>query len=686
MNIIGTRNVILDRQNYSLGRFYEWIDKNGGIAMFNHPGYPWGNFDEYSIPANIANKYAALAEIKSVGYDREYAHMLKRGYKVGPVYNDDAHFPRWGNANMCTGYVLAPYLSRENVMDAFRQRRTYSTSDRTLRMKYSINGKWLGSTLEAPDELNVKVEISTEHEMGIGNIQLVTVGGIVVGEVNVGLRRSYVWELKLAPEYPFYYVRIVGTGRYTVSAPVWISGNKRIAIEAIEIPPSYSEELPAVVRFTVRNTSDSVLKNIRADIYLSSANGMKESDLPYETVFFEKLKAGEKVTASRKLPVVSGYRGLTLSVCGEDKERKFRDTDIVILSQLFVSEIVPLTSDFTTVDDNGEQVVFENPFPYVKLYNASCNDVSLDNASIRLWNKAGKAPTDGCICSLNGLIIKANSTLTVWKRKNSVLTADDFNARYGTALTEGDDLFITSQNITDSSGNASRIDVLYNGEVVSRAMYNHCVDSMENEVAEDKAFNYLYIPNYTLTSVRLHSLTKPNPSSVYDEQVSGNIIGGPRKKEMKAEKKAVKLEEKQKKAEGSKGIGAPVVGGIAAAGVVLGTVLGLGHKVSPSAKARADAKLIAKAEKNARKAAEKSETKLQKASEKRLVKAISSEVNKAVDKRIAERSALTIDARMKADKDAIKQAKKNMKVLKMQKKAEKATAKREAEINKAQNS
>ena len=41
---------------------------------------------------------------------------------------------------------------------------------------------------------------------------------------------------------------------------------------------------------------------------------------------------------------------------------------------------------------------------------------------------------------------------------------------------------------------------------------------------------------------------------------------------------------------------------------------------------------------------------------------------------------------MKADKDAIKQAKKNMKVLKMQKKAEKATAKREAEIKKAQES
>ena len=687
MNIIGTRNVILDRQNYSLGRFYEWIDKNGGIAMFNHPGYPWGNFDEYSIPANIANKYAALAEIKSVGYDREYAHMLKRGYHVAPVYNDDAHLPKWGNANMCTGYVLAPYLSRENVMDAFRQRRTYSTSDRTLRMKYSINGKWLGSTLESPEELNVKVEISTEHEMGIGNIQLMTVGEIVVAEINVGLRKSYVWELKLAPEYPFYYVRIVGTGRYTVSAPVWISGNKRIAIEAIEIPPSYSEELPAVVRFTVRNTSDSVLKNIRADIYLSSANGMKESDLPYETVFFEKLKAGEKVTASRKLPVVSGYRGLTLSVCGEDKERKFRDTDTFILSQLLIAEIVPLTHDLAVTAADGAEQVYTNPFPYVKLYNASCKDISLDNASIRLWNKAGgKGPAEGCICSLAGMTIKANSTLTVWKRKNSDLTAENFNARYGTSLVEGEDLIITSQKITDSTGTASRIDVLLNGEVVSRAMYNHCVDSMENEVAEDKAFNYLYIPNYTLTSVRLHSLTKPNPSSVYDEQVSGNIIGGPKKKEMKAEKKAVKLEEKQKKAEESKGIGAPVVGGIAAAGVVLGTVLGLGHKVSPSTKARADAKLIAKAEKNARKVAEKSETKLQKASEKRLVKAISSEVNKAVDKRIAERSALTIDARMKADKDAIKQAKKNMKVLKMQKKAEKATAKREAEINKAQNS
>lgn len=686
MNIIGTRRVILDREKYSLGRFYEWIEENGGIAMFNHPGYPWGNFDEYSIPAEIANKYAALAEIKSVAYDREYAHMLKRGYHVAPVYNDDAHLPKWGNANMCTGYVLAPYLSRENVMQAFRERRTYSTSDRTLKMKYSINGKWLGSTLESPDELNVKVELSTENEMGIGNVQLVTVGGIVVAEINVGLRKSYTWDLKLAPEYPFYYVRIIGAGRYTVSAPVWISGNDGIAIEDLEIPSSFTGELPAVARFSVRNKSQEMLKNIKADIYLSGSNGMKDSDLPYETVYFEKLKPGERVTFSRKLPVVSGYRAFTVSASGEGKNQVFRDTDTVLLSQLLIAEVVPLTRDLTVTNTDGEDKVYTNPFPYVKLYNASCKDISLDNASIRLWNKAGKAPTDGCICQLKGLTIKANSTLTVWKRKNSELTAENFNTRYGTELIEGDNLYITSQKITDSTGTASRIDVLCNGEVVSRVTYNHCVDSMKTEVEADKAFNYLYIPNYTITSTRLYSLTAPNPSAVYDEQIPGNIIGGPKKKEISAEKKAVKLEEKKKKAASSKGIGAPVVGGVAAAGVVLGTVLGLGHKVSPSAKAKADAKLIAKAEANARKAAEKSETKLMKASEKRMVKAISSEINKTVDKRIADRSILTIDSRMKADKDAIKQAKKNMKVLKMQKKAEKATAKREAEIKKAQDS
>ena len=685
MNIIGTGNVILDRENYSLGRFYDWIDKNGGVAMFNHPGYPWGNFDEYSIPAKIANKFVPLAEIKGTAYDREYAHMLKRGYHVAPIYNDDAHLPRWGNCNLCTGYVLAPYLSRENVMEAFRERRTYSTSDRTLKMKYSINGKWLGSTLESPEELNVKVEISTESENGIGNVQLVTVGGIVVAEINVGLRRNYLWELKLAPEYPFYYVRITGTGRYTVSAPVWISGNEGVAIEGLEIPSSFTDDLPAVARFSVRNKSQETLKNIKADIYLSSANGMKDSDLPYETVYFEKLKPGEKVTFSRKLPVVSGYRAFTVSVTADGKNRVFRDTETVLLSQLLIAEVVPLTKELTVTMSDGENKVFTNPFPYVKLYNASCKDLSLDNASLRLWNKAGKVPSDGCICSLKGLMVRAGSTLTVWKRKHNELTAENFNARYGTSLVEGDNLFITSQKITESGGNASRLDILFDGEVVSRVTYNHCVDSMENEVEVDKAFNYLYVPNYTITSARLNSLTVPNPSDVYDEQIPGNIIGGPKKKEINAEKKAVKLEEKKKKSS-AKGVGAPVVGGVAAAGVVLGTVLGLGHKVSPSAKAKADAKLIAKAESNARRAAEKSEAKLQKASEKRMVKAISAEINKTVDKRIADRSALTIDSRIKTDKDAIKQAKKNMKVLKMQKKAEKATAKREAEIKKAQDS
>ncbi len=694
MNLIGCPDVILNRDDYSLGMFYEWIEKHGGIAMFNHPGFSWGNFEEYKISSEITNKYAALAEIKGTGYDREYSHMLKKGYRVSPVYNEDNHSGTWGTANDWYAYALAPYLSRENILDAFRKRRTYSTYDRTLKLKYSVNGKWMGSEIDYTDELSVKVSVSTENEYGIGNIQLLSVNGMVIAEINAGLRREYTWELKIPTEYPYYYVRINGQHRYTVSAPVWINTNNKLKLEEVLLLSSYNEELPAVFKASVRNNADEILKNVKADIYISPVSGIRPNDLPYTTVFVGKLKVGEKIDISRKVPVVPQNRVLTVILSGEGKNAKFFDNDSIFLSQLQIAEVLPLSAPTVLKNDEGEEVIVKNPFPYVKLYNSSPKEISLsavkNGACLRLWNKAGKAPVDGQHFTFENATIMPHSSVIVWKRNTPELTAEDFNRRYGTLLIEGETLFITDRAIIRSDSGYKRIDLLYAGEIISRVHYNYCLESLENEIEEDKAFNYKYVPNYTGTSEMLTSATKPNPAGIYQEQIPTSIIGGAKEREIKAEKKAVKAEKLKKQNDGKGGVGIPVIGGIAAAGATVGTILGATVKAAkaptPSAQAKADAKLIASAQKKATKKANAADAKLIKASEKRMVKAISSNINNTIYKKYNQRAVGMIDDRIKSDKDSIKSAQKNLKVLKMKKKAEKAAAKREKEIQKAQNS
>jgi len=674
LNVIGSDSVIVDKDSYSLGMLTDWLEKNGGIGMLNHPGYTWGNFNEYAMPAERSNKNVCLAEIKGSAYDREYAHMLKKGYRVSPLYNDDAHSKTWGNNNKFTGYVLAPYLSRENVLDAFRKRRTYSTSDRTLKLKYSINGKWLGSTLVNPDKLNVAIDISTESDAGIGKIQLVTIDSIVVKEINVGVRQSYSWHFTIDPLYPFYYVRLVGVDKYSVTAPIWIKANDALKITNVNLDSSANEQKPITLNFNIANTSDETLSSIRTDIYITPNTGVTLGDEPYLSVYTEKLKSGCSAKISRTLPSVKSNRLVT--IISTVKNKSILASDSVSATQLLIAEIMPLTSS-VTVSTGTEDVTVENPFAYVKLYNNSCRDILFEKSAIRHWKVTGKMPTEATTADISGITIKARSTLVVWQKKSgSPLTVNDFNAYYGTDLIENVDIIATDKTIVSTSSAGAFTDVVIGNDILSRAKYNYCREEMCNEIEADRSFHYLYSPNFTASAVRMENKHTAKPDCVYAEQKNPFVSGEPTAKESKAEKKAVKKAQKESspKKESNVGKNLSLIGGVTAAGAIIGGAI------------RKPKKVVVRTEPEKSGTDVNTNKKALKQSEKRVAKKISKEVtkqlDKKVDKKLNQASNASIAIQMQQDKQIIKQAKKNLKTLKVRKKAEKAAQKREKEIKK----
>lgn len=673
LNVIGSDSVIVDKDSYSLGMLCDWLDKNGGIGMYNHPGYTWGNFNEFAMPASDSNKNICLAEIKGSAYDREYAHMLKKGYHTAPLYNDDAHSKTWGNNNKFTGYVLAPYLSRENVLDAFRKRRTYSTSDRTLKLKYSINGKWLGSTLENPDKLNVAIDISTESEAGIGKIQLLTANSIVVKEINVGVRQNYSWHFTIDPLYPFYYVRLVGVDKYSVTAPVWISGNDELKIKELKLDSSANEQKPITLNFVLDNTSDETLTSVKTDVYITPNSGVTMGDEPYLTVYTDKIKPGCVAKLSRTIPSVQSNRLVTIVTTAKKKNKTIAACDSVSASQILIAEIMPLTSAIT-VNTEAEEITVENPYAYVKLYNNSCRDVLLEKASVRLWRVTGKAPNENNIADVSGSTIKSRSTLVVWQRKaGSPLTVADFNTHYGTALVEGEDIITTDKTIVSTSSIGALTDLLVGNDILSRASYNYCREEMTNEIEENKPFHYFYSPNFTAATKRLTNKHTPRPDCVYEDQKNPFVSGDPTSKELKTEKKVQKKAEKESTHRSGSDVGKnlSIFGGVTAAGAIIGGALAKPKKVVVKTESSTDPKVQKKAQKKAEKRVAK-----------KITKEISKQLGREVDKKISQIPAKSIDIRMQQDKQTIKQAKKNIKTLKMRKKAEKASQKREKELKK----
>ena len=547
MNLIGAENIFQDRNKVGVQEIYEYLAQNPEVvAMFNHPGLTWGNFDEYGHQTPEAVRGVALAEIKGMGHDGEYAMLLSKGWRAAPVYNGDNHGASFAN-RPSTGYVLAPALTRENVMEAFRRRRTYTTSDRTLKIKYKVNGQWLGSTLNDPEELFVSVELSTENPIGIGKLQIVAEDNIVVAEEDIGARTTYLWELKLPALYDYYYVRILQEGHYTVTAPVWVEYENPLSIRHIRVFHDFSSTVPNDVAVRIDNCGSAAVKNIEVDFYMSDVNGFNESiTKPYETVYLDKIKAEDSVCVTRRFPNISRRSRVTAVVRGTMNGRAVQSTAYVLLSPLDITAVAPNTESVTLQD--GTTV--ENPFPYVQLFNTSNTELDLKNAAMRLWMKTGKRPDESTVFSLKGVRIPPRECAVIWRRpKGSPLTVDDFNKRYDTHLVEGKNIFVTELHVICSGKERKtmrRIDVVNGETTLARVNYNMGVDcGKDSEIGN--VIYYRYIPNMTGTATKLTVNTIHAPDLVAADQKARDFVYFDKKEERKGEKHAEKRIEREKR-------------------------------------------------------------------------------------------------------------------------------------------
>ncbi|HOA85666.1 MAG TPA: CehA/McbA family metallohydrolase, partial [Bacillota bacterium] len=304
MNILNTKWIENDIHSCGLPEIYERLKRDpNAVAMFNHPGLPWGNFFDFSYRSPEVDRIVCLAEMKGAEYDREYMNLLALGWHASPAFNEDNHNPNWTTGSSSTTYVLAPALTRENIIDAFRRRRTYSTCDPTMKVLFKINGEVMGARLRDPDRLDVDVRIETEAEKGIGNIELVAEDNIVVASVNAGALRKYHWKLTLDPLFDYYYVRITGKGRYTVTAPVWIKGEQPLSVKKLTWSRGDNDYKPNMVTAKIKNSGIKNIKKLRVDFYLVPGSGFDiNTTAPYATVKLSGLAAGRVVNVLCRFP------------------------------------------------------------------------------------------------------------------------------------------------------------------------------------------------------------------------------------------------------------------------------------------------------------------------------------------------------------------------------------------------
>ena len=164
----------------------ESMDQYGGQMYFHHPAADWGyaDFDDplvertsvveifstYGCSLNPECKPPINKPLK-VGHTAESA--LARGHVLGFVASTDNHlghpgasrFPGYEDLNLDAGgrtYVLAKELSREAILDAFANRRTYATNGADILMDFTADGAPMGSKLPVDAKPDFKAKAITQ--------------------------------------------------------------------------------------------------------------------------------------------------------------------------------------------------------------------------------------------------------------------------------------------------------------------------------------------------------------------------------------------------------------------------------------------------------------------------------------------------------------------------------------------
>lgn len=246
INVLNTPDYVSAISGFGITDLYDWLnDRPQGFGRFNHPGdygaagleflhlelYPdavpqmvgietWnGNnsFDEYYYDGGWGNNYS---------YWDEGNLQL---WHLGALGGQDNHHPNWGTLNQFRTAVLAEGLTREQIVDAYRNRRFYATEDKDLYLDFRCQGYPMGSHIYGV-ERRFKVKARDKSGDTFQEVRLYRNGELLKTKYVSG-RRIRVRFKDLSRTGSDYYYVIVrqnddndlnGRNDEAISSPIWI--------------------------------------------------------------------------------------------------------------------------------------------------------------------------------------------------------------------------------------------------------------------------------------------------------------------------------------------------------------------------------------------------------------------------------------------------------------------------------
>jgi len=216
--------------------FYKWIEKNGGIAQFNHPGREIDAFNNLKLENIVlSNMFAMETGNKGTGNnDGEfipyYIKALDNGWHIAPTSNQDNHKLEMNSHR--TAYI-GEQLTRDHLLDAMKSRRLYSSDDPDIKIVFKLDEHWMGEHVTITGN-SVRFSIKVMDNEPVTKMEIITNKGVVAasmvpGENDDPMNLFWFPEI-IVTQNSYFFLKVTSDDFYdsndeiqiALTAPIWI--------------------------------------------------------------------------------------------------------------------------------------------------------------------------------------------------------------------------------------------------------------------------------------------------------------------------------------------------------------------------------------------------------------------------------------------------------------------------------
>jgi hypothetical protein len=180
-------------------------------------------------------------------YEARYKDALKQGYHLGAVLDHDNHNTTFGKMAPSRTVVLAPALTRTDIMDAIRKRRTQASDDWNIRVTFTINGKPLGTIFSDTANPQISVNVFDPDLETTSNITItygIPGSGVAPTTLTSSTTGSLLYTHSIATGATYYYYAVItqADGDKVFTAPIWVNKVSALPVKLIEFKASKRKE------------------------------------------------------------------------------------------------------------------------------------------------------------------------------------------------------------------------------------------------------------------------------------------------------------------------------------------------------------------------------------------------------------------------------------------------------------